>query len=175
MKASRVLLLLIILGMVLVVFGLLGYRFNLTASLPLGVYRATSEPATRGSVVHACLPPEVAKFARRRGYLGPGSCPSGVRPIGKMVLAVAGDTVTLSRGAIRVNGQAVPNSATLLEDSRGRPLPHYRWGTHRLGTEELWLFSPYHRNSYDSRYFGPVFNTGKIKVLQPLWTAAGAL
>lgn len=150
------------------VLGLLGFRFNLSRSLPLGVYRTTPETPARGSIVHVCLPRDVAEFARARGYLGPGSCPGNVRPLGKLVLAVEGDVVTLGRDEIRVNGAPVAKSGTVSMDSRGRRLPHFPWGVRRLRRGELWLFSPYHPSAYDSRYFGPVHRSNVISVLRPL-------
>ncbi|MGH7576780.1 MAG: hypothetical protein ACREM1_16855, partial [Longimicrobiales bacterium] len=51
-----------------------------------------------------------------------GRAPGDVRPLGKVVLAVAGDVISLSRDDIRVNGTVVPNSAAASEDSQGRPL-----------------------------------------------------
>lgn len=149
---------------------LFGLRFNLTASLPIGIYRVTEDPPRRGSIVYVCLPIEVAEFARERGYLGAGRCPGDVRPLGKVVAAVEGDVVTLERDAVRVNGAALPNSATVSEDSRGRELPHQPWGNRRLRSGELWLFSPYHRNAFDSRYYGPVSSSHVVSRLQPVWT-----
>jgi conjugative transfer signal peptidase TraF len=147
-----------------------GLRFNLTASLPLGIYRVSSEPPSRGSIVQVCLDSATADFAQARGYLGPGACKSGVRPLGKIVLAVEGDVVTFEQDRIRVNGEGVANSETASKDSRGRALPHYAWGEHRMGPGELWLFSPYHRKAFDSRYFGPVRVSQAVSVIEPLWT-----
>jgi conjugative transfer signal peptidase TraF len=153
---------------VVLLLGLLGFRFNVTPSLPVGVYRVISDPPVPGSVVHACLPRDVAEFARARGYLGPGSCAGNVRPVGKVVLAVGGDVVTTTRNEIQVNGVPVPNSGTASRDSHGRPLPRHEWGEHRLGADELWLFSPGATNGYDSRYFGPVRTSDVISVLRPM-------
>ena len=153
---------------VVLLLGVLGFRFNVTPSLPVGVYRVISDPPVPGSIVHACLPREVTGFARSRGYLGPGSCPGNVRPVGKVVLAVGGDVVTTTRDEIRVNGVPVPDSRTASEDSRGRPLPHPPWGDHPLRPDELWLFSPGVQNGYDSRYFGPVRTSHVISVLRPM-------
>jgi type IV secretory pathway protease TraF len=36
---------------------------------------------------------------------------------------------------------------------------------------ELWLFSPYHPLSFDSRYFGPIASVGVISRLVPVWTS----
>lgn len=155
---------------VIALLGSLGFRFNLTPSLPVGVYRVTAETAGRGAIVNVCLPRELAEFARERGYLGPGSCEGGVRPLGKAVLALGGDVVTLRPEGIRVNGAVVPRSATAPVDRRGRPLPHYPWGEYRLGAGQIWLFSPHQPNSYDSRYFGPVKLDEVVSVLKPVWT-----
>lgn len=170
MRLSRTHRVLLGVGAVIALLGVLGFRFNLTRSLPVGVYRVTTETAGRGAIVNVCLPLEVAKFARERGYLGPGPCEGGVRPLGKAVLALEGDVVTLQSGGIRVNGAVVPRSATVPRDSRGRPLPHYPWGEYRLRAGQIWLFSPYRPNSYDSRYFGPVRLDDIVSVLKPVWT-----
>src|SRR5881296_3096055 len=90
---------------------LAGLRLNLTGSLPVGLYLAAGDVPARGALVLVCLPPEVAAFARARGYVPRGgACPGGVVPIGKPILAVAGDTVTVTRTGLLVNGRPVPNS-----------------------------------------------------------------
>lgn len=170
MRLSRTHRVLLGAGLAVAGLGVLGFRFNLTSSLPVGVYRVTSAAPARGSIVHACLPPEVADFARDRGYLGPGSCASGVRPLGKQVLALGGDVVSLGPEAIHVNGTRVSRSSTVSRDSRGRPLPHYPWGEYRLRPGQLWLFSSYRVNAYDSRYFGPIETERVVSVLEPVWT-----
>src|SRR2546422_11670272 len=77
---------------------LAGLRLNLTGSLPVGLYVASGATSGRGALVLACLPPGVAAFARARGYVPRGgACLGGVVPIGKSVLAMAGDTVTVTR------------------------------------------------------------------------------
>jgi conjugative transfer signal peptidase TraF len=165
---KRVIVALIGLGLVVAQAGVLGFRFNLTKSLPLGVYRVTSAPPARGSIAQVCLPPRVAEFARGRGYLGPGKCPGRVRPLGKVVLAIRGDVVRLEPEGIRLNGEPVPDSRVVRRDSQGRTIAPHHWGTYRLGSGELWLFSGRH-SAYDSRYFGPVHEEHMVAVLQPWW------
>src|SRR5947209_2375893 len=58
-------------------------QLNLTRSLPVGVYRRIPGAPTRGDFVVACLPPQVGEFARSRGYVWRGDCPSQVAPVGK--------------------------------------------------------------------------------------------
>lgn len=151
---------------------LAGLRLNLTASLPVGVYvTATGAPA-RGALVLVCLPPEVAALARARGYVPHGgTCPGDVVPIGKRVLAVAGDTVAVTPTGLFVNGAPVPNSQALAADRKGRPLPALAVGRYPVGQDELWVLSSYSRLSFDSRYFGAVRVSAVRARLLPLWTA----
>jgi conjugative transfer signal peptidase TraF len=148
-------------------------RLNLTGSLPLGLYRVATAPPTRGAIVLVCLPPPVARFALARAYVWHSPrCATQVAPIGKMIAAMAGDTVTLSAAGLTVNGCAMPASRPLPRDARGRPLPHYPYGPHVLPAGAVWLFSPYHPRSFDSRYFGPVPLSAVVTSIVPVWTTA---
>lgn len=129
---------------------------NFTRSLPIGIYRRVSGVPTRGDLVVACLPRRAAEFARDRGYLWQGSCPGRVAPVGKVVLALAGDTVSLTRAGFAVNGRPVPSSRVVDRDSKGRAIPHYPFGRYVVRRDEAWLFSSFHPLSFDSRYFGPI-------------------
>jgi conjugative transfer signal peptidase TraF len=138
---------------------------NTSASLPRGLYleipRGWRErgPA-HGDLVLACAPAAGAELARRRGYLGDGPCGAGAAggaaALGKVVLAAGGDEVAFGPGGLTVNGRAVAASRALSRDTAGRPLAHFPFGRLRLAPGEVWLFSPCHPRSYDSRYFGPV-------------------
>jgi len=133
---------------------LAGLRLNLTGSLPVGLYVASGGRPARGALVLACLPPRVAEFARARGYVPRGgACPGGVVPVGKSILAVPGDTVTVT-----------------LMDRKGRPLPGLAISRYVVGPGELWLLSSYSPWSFDSRYFGAV-KVGQVRAkLWRLWT-----
>lgn len=150
-----------------------GLRINLTTSLPVGIYRITGAKPDRGAIVIACLPPAVAKLARARGYVrGGGSCAYGTTPVGKVVLAQTGDTITVtSSGTVLLNGRRVPNSEAHQYDRRGRRLPHLPSSTQVLGRGELWLLNPCPR-SFDSRYFGAVDVALVRAVVRPVWTVA---
>jgi type IV secretory pathway protease TraF len=64
---------------------LAGLRLNLTESLPVGLYVAVGAAPARGALVLLCLPPEVAAFAKTRGYVPRGgACPGGIVPIGSL-------------------------------------------------------------------------------------------
>lgn len=154
---------------------LAGLRLNLTGSLPVGLYFASGAAPVRGALVLACLPPGVAAFATERGYVPRGgTCPGGAVPVGKPVLAIRGDTVTVTPSGLLVNGVPVPNSQPLAADRKGRPLPRLAVGRYVVGPGELWVVSPYSRLSFDSRYFGAV-ETAQVRAsLLLLWTAGAA-
>ena len=147
-----------------------GVRLNLTASIPAGLYRERA-PAPRvlrrGAIVLACLPIEVAMFARSRGYLPRGNCPGATMPVGKFVIATAGDTVTLSDSGIRINGELLEGSLPLLRDRSRRPLPNFARGRYIVAHGTIWLGSQSDAG-FDSRYFGAVPSTLVIATLARL-------
>ena len=113
-------------GTILAAFAVFGLTLNTTPSYPRGLWRqvAVAEPPViRGRMALACPPPAPAfEEAVRRGYMG-GSAPAQrLRPIMKRIMAVAGDVVTFdgTGGAMRVNGEEIPNSAC---QPRGRSRP----------------------------------------------------
>jgi conjugative transfer signal peptidase TraF len=144
-------------------------RINTSPSLPRGLYLL--EPVVGvpypGQIVLTCPPPAAAALALERRYLDRGPCPGGTKPLGKLVLAGAGDRVELSAAGIVLNRCALGAASSSTTDTRGRRLTRYPAGVYRLGAQELWLFSP-HRRSFDSRYFGPVSTRSVIGVLRPL-------
>jgi conjugative transfer signal peptidase TraF len=150
-----------------------GLRVCTSESLPLGLYRAHPGPVTRGSLVLVCLPRAAAALALERGYVAPGRCPGGSAPLGKMVLAVEGDRLVFGPWGLRRNGEPVPRSAPLRRDTAGRPLPHPPFGPAVLLPGTLWLHSPFHPRSFDSRYFGPVSVAAVEAVLTPVLVAHG--
>jgi len=147
-----------------------GLRLNLTGSIPIGLYRVSSEPVARGAIVLACLPAEVASFALSRGYVPHGRCPGGTAPIGKVVLALGGDVVQVTATGLWVNGQAVRGTTPLAVDGAGRSLRRFPNGAYRVRADEVWLYSPYSARSFDSRYFGPLPRSCILSRVLPLWT-----
>ena len=157
-------------GLVLLTVGawVTGVRLNLSVSMPQGFYLVSRRDVARGSIVIACLPPNVADFARSRGYVPRGVCPGGTAPLGKRVLALPGDTVTASAEGISVNGVLGPDSRARARDARGRPLRMMRAGRYIVGPSQIWLIS-HHPLGYDSRYFGPLAAASVQAVVRPLW------
>lgn len=126
---------LITLGVVLAAAKFLGFRFNLTSSLPVGLYRVTNDlPALeRGTIVLYCLPKSVAAFAHDRGYVPSGGrCAAGLMPVGKVVVAIPGDTVGITTRGITVNGKVQLHSRPLIRDRKGKRLPQLVGGSYAV-------------------------------------------
>lgn len=143
-------------GVLAIVARALGLWLNLSPSLPIGIYRSVRGPIVRGSIVVVCLPESVAVFARHRGYLGAGTCPGGVEPLGKTVAAVAGDTIEAGAECVRINQRCMPHSGALVWDSKSRTLRPFSREPFTLVHDELFLLSTLRPSSFDSRYFGSV-------------------
>jgi len=161
-----------VIAAIVAVFWMFRLRIALTDSAcPPGIYRMVNRPISRGDLVIACLPSELARFAQARGYLarGPG-CGDGIEPVGKRVGALPGDTVEVARDYVAVNDQRLQNSATLSRDSRGRSLTHVTPGRYTVRPDHVWLLGTIDARSWDSRYFGPV-PIGSVRAqLEPLVT-----
>ena len=117
-----------------------GMRFNPTPSLPKGIYRLAPGAPEKNDLVSFCLEGEFAELALERGYLEPGSCPSGLRPLLKRLAALPGDFVDPSAFPIRS------------VDSHGRSIsPALLPGVVPPG---MALVLADHPGSFYSRYFG---------------------
>ena len=152
--------------------GATGIRVNFTGSMPVGVYRRIdiASPIERGDVVLVCLTEPVAQFAHERGYVPRGGrCTAELVPIGKFVMALPGDTVSVTPKGLFVNGVLLPHSQSMEHDRRGRLLPRLAPGPHRVEPRTLWIIGSSDR-SFDSRYIGAVASTSVLAHVQPLWT-----
>ncbi len=146
-----------------------GVRFNLTPSLPMGLYVVSS--ADRAQLVTFCPPPLApGDTAFSRGYAARGSCDDGGAPLMKPIVARAGDTVVIDANGIAVNGVILPNSTARAVDSLGRQLPTYSQGMYRVPAGFFWAISSYNPGSVDSRYYGPLSNIRIREFVRPLLT-----
>lgn len=145
---------------------LLGLRYNVTPSVPLGFYRAHSfdpQSIVRGEYVCLRASADSAPEALRATSWGQRR-----EILLKRVEGLPGDRVSESHDSLALNGTPIVHSHRLARDSRGLELPHPRLPI-RLGEHELWLGSA-SDSGYDSRYFGPVNVTALDCVAEPLWT-----
>lgn len=146
-----------------------GYRVNLTPSEPLGLWRIVplDRPVAVNELVFIC-PPATAEMgeARARGYLRSGSCPGGVAPLIKRVIAIAGQHVEIG-ASVSVEGRVVSSSSLASRDGKDRPLAPFMSGAVPPGYVFLHSSFP---GSYDSRYFGPVPASGILGLAQEVFT-----
>jgi conjugative transfer signal peptidase TraF len=149
-------------------FGLLGLRINTSPSLPMGLYVVTTDRSA--NLVEFCPAEPFATLSLIRCYRDPGICRDGGAPLLKPVVAKAGDIVELSGRGISVNGLLLPNTAPLSKDTKGRPLAAWPFGRYPLTPGTVWVASSYHSRSFDSRYFGPVYETAIRHRLKALLT-----
>jgi len=148
-----------------------GLRINTTPSEPLGLWRIVplNRSAMPGEMVFVCPPDNAAiREARRRGYLRSGLCPGRFGPLIKMVVAVAGQRVDVT-DRVAIDGVPVLRSRIMEKDAKGRSLRHDRGGVVRAG--EVYLHSDF-IGSWDSRYFGPVPDSGVLGLAQEVLTYA---
>lgn len=148
-----------------------GYRVNMTASEPLGLWRMQplTRPVAVGDLVFICLP-EAAIFsqARTRGYLRRGLCPTGDAPLIKMVIAIEGQRVEIGED-VRIDGLRIPATTVVAADGMGRTLDRDVGGTVPAGN--VFLYSPFVA-SWDSRYFGPIPASGVLGLAEEVLTYA---
>ena len=131
------------------------FYFNIfTHSLPYGVYMKVKGVPQRGEYASTCLTSEIAQYGINRGYLAEGKCDTGTVPVLKIIKGLPGDHFVIKEGFLRINGYSYP---IIGEDSSGRVLNiFYRQKDGILDKEKYLLLSNFVKNSWDSRYWGPV-------------------
>ena len=148
-----------------------GLRINMTPSEPLGLWRIVqiTRSIRPGEMVFVCPPDNAAiREARRRGYLRSGLCPGGFGPLIKTVVAVTGQRVAVT-DLVAIDGVPIRNSRIFEKDGQGRSLRHGQSGMLLPG--EVYLHSDF-IGSWDSRYFGPVPDSGVLGLAQEVLTYA---
>jgi conjugative transfer signal peptidase TraF len=134
--------------------------WNLSASLPRGLYRRESGVVPRrGEVVCFPPPPAAAALIAERAYLPPGTS------LLKVIVALPGDRVCIDDVSFTANGEYFGPVARY--DSAGRDLAPFRFcGVVPAGSAFVATRASL---SFDSRYFGPV-PLSSVNVVVPLWT-----
>src|SRR5579885_3450339 len=84
-----------------------GIRVNASASLPIGLYRVTSDESVK--LIEFCPIEPFGSLSANRAYRGKGNCPDGAEPLMKPTVAAAGDTVEFSSHGVAVNGRLLSN------------------------------------------------------------------
>lgn len=146
-----------------------GIRLNLTPSEPLGIWRIEQvrRAPSVGDLVFVC-PPPTPQFeeAWQRGYVRHGLCAGGFAPLIKTVAALPGQRVAIG-DTVAIDGTVLDASLIRKNDGQGRPIIPYSGGIVPPG--HLFLHSSF-ASSYDSRYFGPVPDSGLLGLARPILT-----
>ncbi|VEG89819.1 conjugative transfer signal peptidase TraF [Legionella spiritensis] len=151
----------------------MGFRINLTDSIPIGVYRMTDIKNLKNGFVIFC-PEDKPAFqqARDRGYIDSGLCHGGYGYLMKKVVALRGDNISVTDEGVLVNHQLIPFSKPISTDGMNRLLPQWRTRDYQLKEDEIMTMTSQSEWSFDSRYYGPV-HTGQIKgMITPVWVKA---
>ncbi|UQZ91193.1 hypothetical protein C4J81_06500 [Deltaproteobacteria bacterium Smac51] len=119
------LLLIDLMVILLIAAWIFGFRVNITPSLPEGIYQFSSEDIERNDLVAFCLEPDnpFSPLASERGYLGPGGCQSGLRPLLKHLVGLPSDHLFISDDGLILNGIVLTGSGRPGRDRQGRELP----------------------------------------------------
>jgi len=133
--------------------------YNHTPSVPPGWYMRSADEIARGALVTVRARDVAPDYAAARSFTDRGD-----RFI-KRIAANDGDSVCADGEAIRINDRTVAHRA--MHDSQGRALPHWS-GCRTLLSDEVFLMGDT-PNSFDSRYFGPVFVADIEGVWRPVF------
>jgi conjugative transfer signal peptidase TraF len=120
--------------------------WNASNSVPIGWYYVAKRQPKLGQIA-VIRPPEWVKiYASARGYLPLQT------PLLKPVRAVKDSTVCRFGRYVFIDGKLVAKAKYL--DTKHRKLPVWK-GCRKLKSDEIFVLGM-HRDSFDSRYFGPV-------------------
>ena len=133
--------------------------FNLTPSVPMGLYLTLHRSPARGDVVLIEPSPQIRAFAAARGYV------SARQFLLKIIAAATGDRVCRLGSAVWINGHIRAWARSI--DRVGRALPTWH-GCRALRLGEVFVLGS-HQASFDSRYFGPVRTPNVVAVAYPIW------
>jgi len=148
----------------------LPWRYNDSASLPLGYYwKGDRKQATKGTLISFCLPKAMAVQAKARGYIGFGLCPGWTEMLVKPIAATEGDVVNVTPEGVSINGETVPNTKVFEQDSKGRRYPARFLGVTTIPNGALFCLAPYNERSFDSRYWGLLSQDSIVETMKPAW------
>jgi len=139
------------------------YIWNLTPSVPRGLYAMLPPDPLRVTTLVVVVPPEPLATVLAEGWY----LPRGV-PLLKRIRALPGQTVCRIGDQVSIDGIA-EHTAARERDQRGRPLPVWQ-GCRMIAVDELFLMNWDEPNSLDGRYFGPLPRSAVVARAVPLWT-----
>ena len=139
-----------------------GFRFNLTPSLPLGIWKIDKAVThiARDDYVWFMPTKEISAFAIERGYLK-----NNTTPMLKQVYGVPGDIYSFLDDDVKINNTVIGNTKRRQADSKDRPMPQIEDG---VVPEGHFFVLTHHSHSFDSRYFGTIPTANIIGTAKPV-------
>ena len=138
-----------------------GIMLNSTDSVPVGLYCQVRT----GPYAGICL--EKKAFEGTGLQLDRGDCPAGVEPILKpLYIASAKHPIRFTEAGFSVDGTLLRNTAPKSYSRTGVMLHHFNFGEYTSG---IFAISDFNRDSFDSRYFGPVEPDSIRFYAKPVW------
>lgn len=155
---------------VLILLFLTGIRFNISDSIPKGIYRLHQGIVKKNSFVLFCPDNRKAfRLGKARGYLDSGFCSNEYGYLMKQVVALEGDVVSSTDKGVFVNNKQLPFSQPQNYDGLHRPMPIWRVNEYTLKAGELVTMTNQSSLSFDSRYFG-LIQAKQIKgIIEPVF------
>jgi len=149
----------------LVIGPILPLRLNESNSVPLGIYLIQTQPAPYAGL---CMDEKTLQAAFQAGLrLNSGECPNGRETILKTIFkATPEQPIRFSQEGFTVGDRTMANTAPKAISRTGKPLQHAPYGEWTSG---LFAISNYNRDSWDSRYFGPITEAEIRYYAKPLW------
>ena len=135
--------------------------WNMSPSVPLGLYYMLSRQPTAGALAVIRLPEPFLDLVTTRRYL-----PTGAVLI-KPVAARTGDVICRHHSIVAINGRAAVFARTA--DAFSRPLPKWN-GCIRLNAAGAFVLSG-EPDSFDSRYFGPIDRRNVLGTASLVWAS----
>lgn len=151
-------------------FHSMGFRINLTESIPVGLYRITgTDPLKNAYVIFCPDDRQTFRLAEKRGYIDHGLYCNGYGYLMKKVVAVSGDILSVTNEGVFVNQILIPYSKPKLQDGMNRTLPQWQVMNYQLQEDEIMTMTSQSEWSFDGRYYGLV-HTRQIKgMITPIW------
>ncbi|HAT9660781.1 TPA: conjugative transfer signal peptidase TraF [Legionella pneumophila] len=151
-------------------FHSMGFRINLTESIPVGLYRITgTEPLKNAYVIFCPDDRQSFRLAKNRGYIDHGLYCNGYGYLMKKVVAVSSDILSVTNEGVYVNQMLIPYSKPKLQDGMNRTLPQWQVMNYQLQEDEIMTMTSQSEWSFDGRYYGLV-QTRQIKgMITPIW------
>ncbi|HAT7826690.1 TPA: conjugative transfer signal peptidase TraF [Legionella pneumophila] len=151
-------------------FHSMGFRINLTESIPVGLFCITgTEPLKNTYVIFCPDDRQTFRLAKNRGYIDQGLYCNGYGYLMKKVVAVSGDILSVTNEGVFVNQMLIPYSKPKLQDGMNRTLPQWQVMNYQLQEDEIMTMTSESEWSFDGRYYGLV-HTRQIKgMITPIW------